>query len=70
MSYSGWNAKDKLEAKKAWATLESLKLRDLVIDGLCDQWRNTANDPGKDMRLKDQLILVDKVMEMLRNAVT
>ena len=68
MSYSGWNAKDKLEAKRCWDSLEKLKLRELVVADLCNEWRNTGNDHAKDLRLKDQLVLVDKVMEILRNA--
>ena len=68
MSYSAWNSKDKAAAKKAWADLEQLKLRDLIVADLCEEWRNTGNDHAKDLRLKDQLVLVDKVMEILRNA--
>jgi len=39
-----------------------------VVADLCNEWRNTGNDHAKDLRLKDQLVLVDKVMEILRNA--
>jgi hypothetical protein len=39
-----------------------------MIEDLKEEWRNSFNNPAHDQRLKDQVVLVDKLFEVLKRA--